>query len=70
MIKRIEFNVLGCGMNTRTTANELLIDVAHERLNNWLVEHSVSIVSIESIYETKIDTGDSRFICLRLWYTD
>ncbi len=36
MIKRIEFNVLGCGMNTRTTANELLIDVAHERLNNWL----------------------------------
>ncbi|MEZ8883174.1 hypothetical protein AB4510_17920 [Vibrio sp. 10N.222.54.B12] len=57
-------------MNTRTSANELLVDVAHERLNNWLVEQAVSIVSIESIYETKIDTGDSRFICLRLWYAD
>ncbi|WP_347364470.1 hypothetical protein [Vibrio vulnificus] len=75
-IERVEFNVLGCGLNTREAANnEKLVEVAHQRLNDWLTEQedTVTLINIESIYKVSDKTekalSTSLFLMLRLWYT-
>ncbi len=73
-IERLEFNVLGCGLNTREAANnDKLVEVAHQRLNDWLSEQedTVTPINIESIYMTSDRTMGSSsplFNSLRLWY--